>query len=182
RFITTIGITTSTDEFKQFLQVVRAEMPDATHHVYAFRVGYGNSVIEGMSDDGEPAGTAGPPTLSVLRGTDIGDITIITTRYFGGTKLGTGGLVRAYTESAQTGLSHLKTRLKIETLTVGIEIPYSLYEQVKRLIHASQGEINDETFTGKVVLIITFPVKVYDAFSADLAELSAGQIVPILFN
>lgn len=182
RFITTIGITTSTDEFKRFLQAVRAEMPDATHHVYAFRVGYGNSVIEGMSDDGEPSGTAGPPTLSVLRGTDIGDITIITTRYFGGTKLGTGGLVRAYTESAQTGLSNLKTRLKIETLTVGVEIPYNLYEQVKRLVRASQGEINDETFAGKVVLIITFPATNYAAFTADLAELSAGQIAPILFD
>jgi putative IMPACT (imprinted ancient) family translation regulator len=79
-------------------------MPNASHHVYAFRVGHGNSIIEGMSDDGEPTGTAGPPVLAVLRGTQIGDIIVIVTRYFGGTKLGTGGLVRAYPEAAQIAL------------------------------------------------------------------------------
>src|SRR5512134_2891681 len=94
RFITTIAPAAMPEDAKRFIASIRAEMPDASHHVYAFRAGYGNSVIEGMSDDGEPSGTAGPPTLAVLRGAGIGDIVLVTTRYFGGTKLGTGGLVR----------------------------------------------------------------------------------------
>ena len=109
RFITTVSYVDSVNSARGFLAAVRDEMPDANHHVYAYRIGYGNSVIEGMSDDGEPSGTAGPPVLAVLRGTNIGDVIVIVTRYFGGTKLGTGGLVRAYSEAARLGLSSLKT-------------------------------------------------------------------------
>lgn len=180
RFITTIGMVVSVDEVKGFLANIRSEMPDASHHVYAFRVGYGNSVIEGMSDAGEPSGTAGPPTLAVLRGTEIGDIIMVTTRYFGGTKLGTGGLVRAYTESAQTGLASLKTKPKIPTVTVGIEVPYSLYESVKRLVTAHSGEIADETFAGEVMIIAIFPLHEQAGFTQDLAELSAGKLIPVV--
>ncbi|HRF96950.1 MAG TPA: YigZ family protein, partial [Aggregatilineales bacterium] len=75
--------------------------------------GFGASVTEGMSDDGEPAGTAGPPVLAVVRGSKIGDVSLVVTRYFGGTKLGTGGLVRAYSEAAHIALNSLPTTLKI---------------------------------------------------------------------
>src|SRR5690606_7514798 len=74
RFIATAARADSVDEAKAFIQSIRAEMPDATHHVYAFKIGYGGSIIEGMSDDGEPSGTSGPPVLAVLRGAEIGDI------------------------------------------------------------------------------------------------------------
>ncbi|MCB9451798.1 MAG: YigZ family protein [Anaerolineaceae bacterium] len=180
RFITTIGMVVSVDEMKVFLANIRSEMPTASHHVYAFRVGYGNSVIEGMSDAGEPSGTAGPPTLAVLRGTKIGDIIIVTTRFFGGTKLGTGGLVRAYTESAQTGLASLKTKPKIPTITLGIEVPYSLYESAKRLVLAHSGEVADETFAGEVTIIAIFPLHEQAGFTQDLAELSAGKLIPVI--
>jgi uncharacterized YigZ family protein len=182
RFITTIRKVTSTQIFKQSLAEVRAEMPDASHHVYAFRVGYGNSVIEGVSDAGEPSGTAGPPTLAVLRGTEIGDVAIITTRYFGGTKLGTGGLVRAYTESAQTALAQLKTRPKIPMITLGIEIAYPLYEGVKRLILAHTGEIVDESFAGDVMIMAVFPEVRLEQFTHALAGISAGKAFPVVLD
>ena len=79
RFITTIARVSSIETVKSLLSDIRAEMSDATHHVYAFRIGFGNSVIEGMSDDGEPSGTAGPPVLTALRGAAIGDILIVVT-------------------------------------------------------------------------------------------------------
>src|SRR5579871_3558271 len=129
RFVTTIGLVTTVDEAKAFLSAVRAEMSDANHHVYAYRVGFGNSVIEGMSDDGEPSGTSGPPVLAVLRGSGIGDVIVVVTRYFGGTKLGTGGLVRAYGDAARTGLEALVTERKITKQTLGIEAPYHFFEQ-----------------------------------------------------
>src|SRR5215475_1828075 len=83
RFITTVAFADSVNSAREILASVRDEMPDASHHVYAFRIGYGNSVIEGLSDDGEPSGTAGPPVMAVLRGMDIGDTIVVVTRYFG---------------------------------------------------------------------------------------------------
>jgi uncharacterized YigZ family protein len=179
RFITTIGRAPTANDAKLFITSIRQEMPDASHHVYAFRAGYGNSVTEGMSDDGEPSGTAGPPVLAVLRGADIGDIVLVVTRYFGGTKLGTGGLVRAYTEAAQTGLSTLPTESKIPRQTVGIEMPYTLYERVKLLITRYSGVIDDEQFAGEITVIATFPAHEVAGFNAELVELSAGKLAVI---
>ncbi len=180
RFITTIGRVTTVDEAKAFLAAVRAEMSDATHHVYAYRVGFGNSVIEGMSDDGEPSGTSGPPVLAVLRGSGIGDVIVVVTRYFGGTKLGTGGLVRAYGDAARAGLESLPTERKIEKRLIGIEIPYHHFEQVKRLIAQHDGAIDDETFAGDITILASFPVDRVDGFSAALVELTAGSVQPVL--
>jgi uncharacterized YigZ family protein len=179
RFVTTIRQTASVEDAKRFLADLRASMPDASHHVYAFRVGYGNSVTEGMSDDGEPSGTAGPPVLAVLRGTQIGDITIVVTRYFGGTKLGTGGLVRAYTQAAQTGLATLKIVEKIDKQSLQMSFSYPLYERVKRLIITHGGDIVNETFEVAVTLVAVFPVTNVGAFTEDLQELSAGHVVPV---
>lgn len=182
RFITTIAKAVTVDEARRFLAEMRATMPDASHHVYAFRVGYGNSVIEGMSDAGEPSGTAGPPTLAVLRGTDIGDIIVVVTRYFGGTKLGTGGLVRAYSEATRTGLAALRTEIKTEKKILGIECPYSLYEQIKRLIEQHDGAIDDETFTADVTILATFPVDRITNFTDELTELTAGRVKPLVLS
>jgi uncharacterized YigZ family protein len=151
-------------------------MPDASHHVYAFRIGYGNTTIEGMSDDGEPSGTAGPPVLAVLRGTNIGDILIVVTRYFGGTKLGTGGLVRAYSEAARTALSTLPTELKITRLLIGFDCPYPLYELAKRLIKQHEGSIDDEIFGAEVTILAIFQDTKVAAFQSDLTDLANGKI------
>lgn len=181
RFITTIGRVETVAEAKAFCASIRAEMPDASHHVYAFRVGFGNSVIEGMSDDGEPSGTAGPPVLAVLRGTQIGDVIVVVTRYFGGTKLGTGGLVRAYSDAARAGLTALLTEEKIEKRLLGIDVPYSLYEIIKRLIAHHNGVITDETFAGEVTLLAQFPLSAVPAFKEALREATAGSITPVDF-
>jgi uncharacterized YigZ family protein len=180
RFITTITRAETPEEARGFIQSIRIAMPDASHHVYAFRAGYGNSVIEGMSDDGEPSGTAGPPTLAVVRGSDIGDIVLVTTRYFGGTKLGTGGLVRAYTESAQTALAELKTELKAPKVQIGMDIPYTHFEQVKRLIAGYDATIEDEVFALDVSLIVTLLEDDVDKFTAELTNLTSGQVESVL--
>jgi uncharacterized YigZ family protein len=182
RFIATAAHVTQVEQVKAFLQDLRHEMPDASHHVYAFRIGYGNSTIEGMSDDGEPSGTAGPPVLAVLRGTAIGDVIVTVTRYFGGTKLGTGGLVRAYTEAAQTVLSTLPTEAKIEKILLGIELSYPWYEQIKRLIAAHEGIVQDTTFESDITLIVQFPAANRNAFTDALRELSAGRISPVILS
>src|SRR6185312_3718124 len=97
RFITTINRADSVAAARSFIAQQRDTMPDASHHVYAYRIGGEGSVLEGMSDVGEPSGTSAPPTLAVVRGSGLGGLVLVTTRYFAGTKLGRGGLVRAYT-------------------------------------------------------------------------------------
>lgn len=182
RFITTVQRATTVTEARDFISTVRDEMPGANHHVYAFCIGYGNSITEGMSDDGEPSGTSGPPTLAVLRGRDIGDVALVTTRYFGGTKLGTGGLVRAYTEAAQTALATLPLVYKAPKTQLGLDISYSNYEPVKRLIEQYEATIDDELFGGDVSIIATFLQDDVSQFTAELTNLTAGQAEATLLD
>jgi uncharacterized YigZ family protein len=182
KFICSVSPVDSTADARNFIEQIRQEMSGASHHPYAFRVGYANSVTEGMSDDGEPSGTAGPPILAVLRGTAIGDIIVVVTRYFGGTKLGTGGLVRAYTEAAQVSLNVLKTEYKIARNTLGIELPYPFYDKVLRLVQKYNGEIEDEAFAGNVTLMFKMPQEFIAEFQRALAETTSGQIAAILFD
>jgi uncharacterized YigZ family protein len=157
-------------------------MPDATHHVYAFKVGYGASVTEGLSDDGEPTGTAGPPALAVLRGADIGDVVLVVTRYFGGTKLGTGGLVRAYGDAARAALAAVRTCEKVERRQLGFSAPYALYERVKMIAVAHGATIDDVTFEADVTLYLTVPLDSVESFAAAIREVSAGRITPTLLD
>lgn len=182
RFIATIGRADTVTEAKQFIQAIRDEMPDATHHVYAFKVGYGGSITEGMSDDGEPSGTSGPPVLAVLRGADIGDVVIVVTRYFGGTKLGTGGLVRAYGGAARDAVAALPVEMKIDRYSFGVTIAYSLHERLKLLLEAHQATIESEEFDTEVTIYAHLPVDQLDALTASLAELTAGQVAPVLLG
>ncbi len=179
RFVTTVGLAKTVDQARDAIAASRIEFPKANHHVYGFRVGFAKSVTEGMSDDGEPSGTAGRPTLAVLRGSEVGDIVLVTARFFGGIKLGTGGLVRAYTESAQAALSLLRTELKVERHLVGIEMPYSFYNTAKLLISAHDGLIEDETFAAQVTVIARFAAPDLERFSAEVVDRSAGQVNPV---
>lgn len=175
RFIATAARADTVDEAKAFIQSIRAEMPDATHHVYAFKVGYGGSVTEGMSDDGEPSGTSGPPVLAVLRGAEIGDIVVVVTRYFGGTKLGTGGLVRAYGGAAKDVLAALPVELKIEKALVGLTVEYTYYERLKLILEAHQAEITHEDFAADVTVFARLPADRVSSLSDTLQNLTAGQ-------
>lgn len=176
RFIATIGFAESATEARAFIHAIRDEMPAANHHVYAFKAGFGASVTEGVSDDGEPTGTAGPPILAVLRGAPLGDAVLVVTRFFGGIKLGTGGLVRAYSEAARTALDALPTREKIDLTQVGLSVPYALYERVKLLIAAYHAIVEHEAFEGEITLYLTLPVEQVAALSLALRDLSAGKI------
>lgn len=134
RFIANAMRVETVTAVRERLNVIRKEMSDANHHAYAFRVGYGDSVTEGKSDDGEPKGTAGAPILAMIRGSDIGDILVVVTRYFGGRKLGTGGLVRAYGGAAREVIEKLSIEKRIERTRLSIFIPYPLLDRVRHKI------------------------------------------------
>jgi uncharacterized YigZ family protein len=176
RFIATAAPVFSVDEAKAFVARIRAEFADASHNVPAFVVGHGSSVIAHCSDDGEPSGTAGRPALAVLQGSGLGDAAVVVTRYFGGTKLGTGGLVRAYSEAVREVLRALPLAERVPTHTLMIAVPYNLFEPARLLVAEHRGEILDEDFAGDVTLTVRFAVEHFPAFQAALQELSAGRV------
>ena len=176
RFIGRAGYAPSVNTAKAFIAQIKTEHPACNHAVYAFAVGHGATVTHGMSDAGEPSGTAGRPALAVVKGSDLGDVTVVIVRYFGGTKLGTGGLVKAYTETAQLALAELPITEKVERQSVLVAVPYPLYEQTRRLVDTHNGRVDDEEFTTDITLTLNFIVDDLPAFEAKLAELSAGQV------
>jgi uncharacterized YigZ family protein len=177
RFIATVGRCATVGEARAFVDAVRTEMPDATHHAYAFAVGFGGTVTCGMSDAGEPPGTAGRPTLAVVQGSGLGDVCVVVTRYFGGTKLGTGGLVRAYTAAAQLALAEVPRAMREERQSVVIAVPYAVYESCARLVAAHDGQIEAEDFGAEVTLRASLATDRLDAFAAALSEVTAGRVV-----
>lgn len=175
RFIGTAGPAASVDEAKAFIAAVRAEMPDASHHVFAYVIGHGATTMLGMSDDGEPSGTGGRPALAVTRGSGLGDVVVVVTRYFGGTLLGTGGLVRAYGDTAKAVLAELPREAKIERRELIVALPYPAFEPVRRLIAAHEGAITSEEFAADVTLTILLPTTHLAALTAAIIEATAGQ-------
>ena len=176
RFIATITPAFTVEEARNFIDRIRREFDDATHNVPAYVIGHGDSVIAHCSDDREPSGTAGPPVLAVLRGSDLGDAAVVVTRYFGGTKLGTGGLVRAYGDATRRVLSVLPRAVKASTHTVQLDVPYSLFEQVRRLIELHQGQVLDEAFGAEVTMKARLQQKVLSEVQDRLQEISRGTI------
>lgn len=149
--------------------------PDASHHVPAFIIGHGNSTIEHCHDDGEPSGTAGRPVLSVLQGSGFGDIFAVVTRYFGGTKLGKGGLVRAYGDAVRTVLDGLPVSQKVATETLRFRLAYPHFENAKRLVESRGAEILDQDFGADVALTIRVLQEESPGFQSRLVDLTHGK-------
>jgi uncharacterized YigZ family protein len=177
RFIATAAPVLTVDEARAFVARIRREFGDASHNVSAYLVGHGRTVIAHAHDDGEPSGTAGRPALAVLRGSGLGDVAVVVTRYFGGTKLGTGGLVRAYGDAVREVLSVLPRAVRVPTHTVAIEAPYPLFERVRLLVEAHFGRILEQDFATEVTMVARFAVERFPAFQAALRELSHGALV-----
>jgi uncharacterized YigZ family protein len=133
-------------------------------------------VTEYFSDDGEPSGTSGKPALAVLRGSGLGDAVLVITRYFGGTLLGTGGLVKAYTESAQLVVNAVGRGQRVPVHVAMIAMPYNLLERLRLIVTRQRGEVLGEDFGADVTMTVRLPVDSFDAFQNDLRELSAGKI------
>ena len=178
RFIASIGPASSVAEAKDFISVKNHLYADASHNVPAYIIGHGSSIISHCSDDGEPSGTAGRPALAVLTGSGLGDTVLVITRYFGGTKLGTGGLVKAYGDSARRAIGGAKKATKTIVHRAVVETHYKLYEMISRLIQQFDGIVENEDFTEKVLIEFSVPVHNYDGLEKAILELSHGQIKP----
>lgn len=176
RFIATIGPAFTVDEAKMFVTRIKAEFADATHNVPAYLIGHGQTTIAHCHDDGEPSGTAGRPMLAVLQGSGLGDVVVVVTRYFGGTKLGTGGLVRAYSDAVREALAVVPRAEKVATVTAMAEVPYTLLARARQLLEAHGGLMLEETYAAEITLTARFRRERYQDFAAALREVSHGTV------
>ncbi len=176
RFISTAAPAFSVEEAKTFVAKIKTEFSDATHNVPAYIIGYGASTTAHCQDDGEPSGTAGRPMLSVLRGSNLGDVVVVVTRYFGGTKLGKGGLVRAYSDAVREVLRVLPLAEKVPTHTVMLSVPYPYFERIRLLIAKHHGQTLDEDFAGDVTVTAQFAIERFEAFQNAVVEMSHGTM------
>ena len=176
RFIATLAPVANVEEARAFIARIKKEFADASHNVPAYIIGGGNTVTEYFSDDGEPSGTAGRPALTVLRGSGLGDVAVVVTRYFGGTLLGTGGLVKAYTESTQLVIQAVELGRRVPVHVVMLAIPYNLLERVRLMVVRNHGEVVGEDFAADITITAQFPVESFETFQNELREISAGKL------
>jgi len=178
RFIAHLDHATSREEAEGFITKITETYPDATHHVPAYIIGHGASKITHANDDGEPSGTAGHPALSVLEGSGLGDVVLVITRYFGGTKLGTGGLVRAYSDAARAVIDSVNRAYHIRAHIIHLDIPYPLYDTLSRSIQNHRGQVIQESFTDRVQIKIKIPASSYQKFREQCLNISSGAVEP----
>lgn len=175
-FIASLDFAPSLEEARAFLAKVRAEFSDATHNVPAFVVGGEKSRTEFCSDDGEPGGTAGRPVLAVLRGSGLSDAALVVTRYFGGSLLGTGGLVRAYSEAARLVLEKLPRARLVEVSRLCLRLPYAFYGPCRRAAEEMGALVSRATYGDGVELELEIPSEDEERLRSLVAGISAGTV------
>jgi len=176
RFITTLDHAPDPAAARTFIARMKARYADASHNCWAFVAGAPGSTAQvGCSDDGEPAGTAGQPMLKVLLYSGIGEIAGVTTRYFGGVKLGRGGLVRAYTGGVQEALDQLDTVQKIDQTRVCLTLDYALLVPRQNQLPHFGAHTETIAYSERVRLHLALPSHRYPDFARWFHDLTKGQ-------
>ncbi|NLM51943.1 MAG: YigZ family protein [Firmicutes bacterium] len=176
RFIASVARTDTEEEAKAFIAQVAKEFHDATHNAYAYKIGLGDMAITRQSDDAEPAGTAGPPMLQTIEHAGLTNVTIVGTRYFGGVKLGIGGLIRAYRACAEAGLKEAGRKKEIFKFKLQIRVPYEWLGTVLKDIPSFRGKVVDVEYEAKGVNVICLvPVSAREALIAQITENTRGK-------
>ncbi len=169
RFLALVAPAASEAEARALLDEIAAAHADATHHCWAWRLGF--PPAERSSDAGEPSGTAGVPILQVLRGAGLSDVVAVVARWFGGTKLGKGGLARAYAGATRAALAELPTVPRAPAAALAVELPYERLGAVKRLVNPPRIELCGERYGASVRLVLSVFEAEREAFEAALADL-----------
>ena len=177
-FIVHIAHTPDVDSAKAFITQINQQYPDARHNCWAYVAGApGGSHVYGFSDDGEPNGTAGKPMLNVLQGSGLGEICAVTTRYFGGIKLGTGGLVRAYGGTLNNALSQLETSIKVPSVELIGDSDYALQGQIEQCLNSKYQVLNiAKEFGVGISWLIKIDERQADTAIKDIYDLSHGTV------
>ena len=178
RFITTVARARTREEAEAFIAGVRAELDDATHNCWAFVVGPpGSTAAVGMSDDGEPHGTAGRPMLETLLHSGVGEVAAVVTRYYGGVKLGRGGLGRAYAGGVARALETMTRAERVERRRLRVTCDYAARDPLLRLAAELEADVVSEDYAAEVTLVVALPVTALARFREAAAGLTAGSAV-----
>ena len=176
RFIVSMARVSSTEEAKAFIERIRAEHPTATHNCWAFNAGAPEDTAQvGASDDGEPQGTAGRPMLTVLLHSGVGEIATVVTRYFGGTLLGTGGLVRAYQGSVKQGLDSLPVVLREDMQRFVVSIEPHQVSDFQHFLAEAKGRVVTSDFRFDATYEVEIPKPHAQSFADRMMEVTAGE-------
>lgn len=176
RFATALAHAPDADAAHAFVASVRDADPQATHHCWAFVAGPpGSTASVGMSDDGEPHGTAGRPMLTALLHSGVGEIVAVCTRHYGGVKLGTGGLSRAYSGGVKLALEGLRTEMRIDRTRVVVVVGYPDVDAVRRLIDEQDVVVEDEAFGADVRIDCAVPEDELAAFTRAIRDVTRGE-------
>ena len=176
RFIATVRPVKSEEEAIAFIESMKKKYWNATHNCFAYVIGE-HFQIQRCSDDGEPSGTAGKPMLDVLLGEEIHDVVVVVTRYFGGTLLGTGGLVRAYAGATKEGLAASKVITKMHGQKVSVQTDYNGLGKIQYILGQRGLTILDSVYTDKVDLNVLLPETQMRAVITEITEGTNGQAV-----
>ncbi len=176
RFIVSLGHADSAEAAREFVGAIRDEFSDATHNCWAYTAGPpGDTARIGCSDDGEPQGTAGRPMLNVLLHSNIGECVAVVTRYFGGVKLGAGGLVRAYSGVTAAAVRRIPLKEKIIPARLRICLPYNYITLLKRLLGRVEACMEEENFGELAEFVVTLPKEQVVVLEKEVAGITAGQ-------
>lgn len=175
RFIAHVQAAESAEEAQEFIEAVKKKYWDARHNCSAFSIGDTNPLTR-CSDDGEPGGTAGKPILEVIQGSGVRNIVIVVTRYFGGTLLGTGGLVRAYTDAAKAGLENSVIIEKVPGIRAKLVTEYTDLGKIQYILAQNQVTVENTEYTDKVEIQALFPEEEEGTLRKALTEGTGGRI------
>ena len=174
RFIATVRLVETEEEAIAFIEEMRKKYWNATHNCFAYVIGENRECVR-CSDDGEPSGTAGKPMLDVLLGEGMYNTAVVVTRYFGGTLLGTGGLVRAYSKAVQEGLAQSMVIEKQYGAIISIGTDYTGIGKIQYFIGERKIPVLESEYTDKVQMKVIMPVGEVKRFLADLTEATNGR-------
>ena len=174
RFIGYIKPVKEEEEATSFINDIKSRHYDATHNVYAYILR--NNNYKRYSDDGEPQGTAGLPVLDVLQKEGLSDVAVVVTRYFGGTLLGAGGLVRAYTKGAKIAVDAAGIVVMKKAHILRVSIPYTLLSSLQKEITSRGGKILEADYTDSVSIKFSLPLNEINRMNMVITEMSGGQI------
>lgn len=173
KFISSVRPVSSENEALEYLAKIRAEYPDATHNVYAYVIDENN--IFRYSDDGEPGGTAGMPVLDTIRNAGLVDVIVVVTRYFGGTLLGTGGLVRAYSASAKLGLEKAGIVTRVMCDVISVKVQYDLVGKLQYFFSTNGYNVEDTVYENEVTFFVSSPKSDTEHLIKEITETSNGK-------
>lgn len=175
RFICTVKRTESVKEAQEFITEISKKYHDATHNTFAYTIGLNDDQVK-ASDNGEPSGTAGIPELKALQLMKLKNITAVVTRYFGGIKLGTGGLIRAYSNSITEAVESIGVVRCVLQQDINFAIPYNRIDEIHHYLESNNVFIADQQYTETVTITVSLDLDDIEKFKQDLTNLLAGQV------